>query len=850
MNIQLTLALRYLLGRKLRTALTTLAIVFGVLLIFGMNTILPAFVTSLQANALAAAGQVDVTITNRTNDAFSAGEVARVAAVPGVRVAAGSLERSINLQPDYLDGDAATPDRVAAVTLIGAEPDAIRAVKGYNIVEGRFLEASDRGAAVIAKSLAEAANLQLGDTLTLPTATGAVGLTVVGLTPQRLLPGNEEVLVTLSEAQALLDTPGQINVISANFDSTDEARRAEIEAGLTAALGSNYTLGVLQAGGEILTNIRTGQTMMNLIGFLGLLMGGFIIFNTFRTIIAERRRDIGLLRAIGASRGTVLGLILLEGLVQGVAGTAVGLLAGYLFSALLLSGLAPMMRQLLNVSLGAPAVSLGLIAVSVGMGVGITVLAGLLPARAASRLTPLEALRPAVGAVHLRRLAGLGFWSGVVMLALAAGALVSGNTTLLSLGAVLFTVGLILLAPALVNPVANLFGALAALAFARAGTAHLAEGNLSRQPGRAAVTASTTMIALAILVMAASLLSSVSITFTDMMRNSLGSDFLLVPPSVAVWGTNVGARPALADEIRALPGVGVVSTLRFAGAQIKGVTVGLLGIDPPAYTQTSGLRFAEGDAGAYAALSAGRNLIINGPLAAAAGVKLGDTVTVLTPGGEVAYQIVAIASDYLNAKTTTGYISQANLAADFGQTEDVFIQINAAPGAALPAVEAALKDTLKPYPQFRLIAGADFVRENSQLFDSMFIGMYAMLIFMAIPSLIAMVNTLAIGVLERTREIGMLRAVGATRGQVRTIILTEALILAAIGTALGLLAGLYLGAMAVSAMAAFGFPMTYVFPAGGLVAAVAVGLLFGALAAVWPARQATQLEVVRALRYE
>jgi putative ABC transport system permease protein len=159
-------------------------------------------------------------------------------------------------------------------------------------------------------------------------------------------------------------------------------------------------------------------------------------------------------------------------------------------------------------------------------------------------------------------------------------------------------------------------------------------------------------------------------------------------------------------------------------------------------------------------------------------------------------------------------------------------------------------NAIKPYPQFKLVSGAEYLEQNSGLFNAAFAGMYAMMFFLSIPSLIAMVNTLAIGVIERTREIGMLRAVGATRRQVRTVILAEALILASIGTAFGLLSGLYLGMMAVNAFGALGFPIDYVFPTGGVIAAVAVGLLFGAIAAVIPARQASRLDVVQALRYE
>ena len=851
MNFQLTLALRYLAGRRLRTILTTLAIVFGILLIFGMNSILPAFINSFTANAMAMEGQVDVSITSKTNGAFPMDVLEKVKAIDGVKVTSGSLERPISLPADFLDHDPNAPDRITSVIVVGAVPEDIRSVNAFNIIEGRFLETNDQAAAVITASLADEAGLKLGDALSLPTTIGIVELTIVGITPQRLMPGSEEVFVTLAEAQKLFDMPDQINLIEANFDSLDKTRRTQIQAEIEATLGPNYVLGVLQASAEILQNIGVAQGILTFLGVLGLLMGGFIIFNTFRTVIAERRHDIGMLRAVGASRNTITWLILIEGMIQGIIGTIVGIILGYLFAWGMLKGLASIMRQYLNVTISNPEVTPGLVILSIILGVGITLVAGWLPARTASRVTPLEALRPEVGSISIKRMAGRGFWSGVVMIVLAVLALFSGNAGLLGLGSFLLVIGLIAVGPALVTPISRLFSNLVSFAFARGGTAQLAESNLSRQPSRTAITASTTMISLAILVMAASILSSIALTFTKMLEKSLGSDYLLVPPTVSLWGSNMGAAPELADELRKTSDVAVVSTMRFAATQINGAAVGLLGIDPVAYTQTSGLAFSQGDPEtAFQEMQNGRAMIINGILGSAAGAKLGDSVTVLTPAGEQTYKVVGIASDFLNAKTSTGYISQANIAADFGRTEDVFFQINLKPGADVAAVEAAFKKAIEPYPQFKLIAGREYLEQNIGLFNSAFIGMYGMVVFLSIPSLIAMVNTLAIGVIERTREIGMLRAVGSTRKQIRTIILAEAVILSAIGTSFGLLAGLYMGRMAVSAFALLGFPTDYIFPAQGVIIAIASGLIFGALAAVIPARQAARMDVIAALRYE
>jgi len=850
MNIQLTLAARYLWGRKLRTVLTTLAVMFGVLVIFGMNILVPSLLQAFTANALAASGQVDATVTHKTGEAFSPDLLDKVEAVDGVRVATGFLSRPLVLPLDYFDHDPNKADQVSTLSLVGLDPDTAQTLHNYSVTEGRFLQADAQEAAVITASLAEALGLKVGDALSLPTAQGKAALTIVGLRPARTLPGNEEVLVTLPEAQALLDQPDQINTIEANYNTLDEARRAEIQKAIEAVLGENYHLGALPSGAELLTNLRTGQAAVNLFGFLSLFMGGFIIFNTFRTVIAERRHDIGMLRAVGASRRTIVGLILTEGLLQGGVGTLVGMGLGYLMGAAILAALAGVAAQFIHLQVGAPVVSPGLVLITMVLGVGVTLLAGLLPAFSASRVTPLEALRPALADVY-QRAAGVGAMIGAALIVLAVLALLVGNVGLVAVGGLLFLGGLVLIAPALVKPIASAFGALIALAFAREGTTSLAQGNLTRQPSRAAITASATMIGLALLVAVAGVITSITGGFLGLFRKSLGSDFLLIPPSLSLWGGNVGANENLAERLRAVDGVAAVSTIRFAATALDDKPISLLEIDPASFPQVAGLDFQAGDGQtAYSELAGSRSLILNRIIAAQTGLKVGDTVTLTTPEGEQTYRVAAVAGDYLNSKTPAAYVSQANLAADFHKTDDIFIQLNLAPGADRAAVEPKLKAIVADYPQFRFVSGQAFYDENRRLMEASFSVLYVLFAVFALPSLIAMLNTLAISVIERTREIGMLRAVGATQKQVRRMVLIEALLLAALGTAFGLLAGLYLGYLLMSALTAGGYPVTYSFPLAGLLAAIAIGLLFGVLAALLPARQAARMEIVKALRYE
>ncbi|MEP7357054.1 MAG: ABC transporter permease, partial [Anaerolineales bacterium] len=739
----LTLAARYLSGRKLRTFLTTLAVIFGVFVLFGMNLILPAMIRSFQANVLAASNQVDATITHITGEAFPMDVLTRVQQVEGVVAASGSLNRIVNVLPDYFDANPAHPDDVTALSLIGLDPAGSQTLRVYAMSQGRFLEPGDTNAAIISDSLAKSLGLQLGGTLSLPSAQGETALTIVGIRPARTIPGNEEVIVPLAQAQAMMSQPGQLNTIEANFTpSTDAAARAANDARLQAALGDHFHLEALPNGTELLSSLQVGQTALSAFGVLALLMGAFIIFNTFRTVVVERRHDIGMLRAVGASRSTIIGLFLAEGLLQGVIGTLIGMALGYLLAVVILSAFAGVMQSFVHLTLGPPVITPGLVAISLLLGIGTTLVAGLLPAFSASRVTPLEALS-ASAAEARPRIVRLWAIVGAVAVLASLLILVSGNLALMGLGALLVLIGLVLLAPVMVMPVARLFGRLAALTFAHEGTASLAENNLGRQPTRAAVTASTTMIGLAIVIATFGMLSSFRGTFFDMLHRSLGSDYILLPPAIALWGTDVGASGDLVQQLRAVDGVGLVTSLRYAATAMQGSPVSLLGVDPATYPQVSGLTFTQGEAGpAYAALGAGRSVILNGILAASLAAKLGDTIDLVTPEGTQPYTVAAVASDYLNAKIATAYVSQASLAADFNKTDDVMIQFNLAPGADRAKVEPLVNAITAKYPQFHLVSGQAYFEENATIFDAAFIGLYVLFLLLAIPSLIAMVNTL------------------------------------------------------------------------------------------------------------
>ncbi len=841
MRVQWIMALRYLRGRKLRSALTTLAVVFGVAVLFGMNALLPTMLQAFRQTVLATTGKVDLVFTSVTDGPFPVERVEAVRRVDGVAEVTGSLRRNVLLPPDLVSRAG-----LNAVTLVGVEPEVAARLRHYPMKEGRFLTADDGDAAVISRGLAEKLALSVGSRLTLPSAQGTTDLEVVGILDVPSIPGVEEVFVPLPAAQRLLEMLGQINVIEAVVKPGVD--RDQAEGAVLAALGGLFKAEPPEVGEELIASLRMGEVAFAIFGVMALAIGAFIILNTFRTVVVERRHDLGMLRAVGASRRVVVGLILAESLLQGLLGTAIGLAAGYGLAWVLLLTVRSVMQQYLRMEAAVPIITLPNLLTAIVLGLGATLAGGLWPALSAGRVTPIEALRPVVPGAYERAAKRRGI-VGAVLVVLAALALLTGNFNVTALGTLLFLVGLVLVAPVLVNPLSRFFGRLLVLMFAREG--RLAEGNLARQPNRAAVTASALMVGLAMILAMAGMVTSIFDGFMSYIDHSLHTDFLLMPASLVLGGGNVGAGPELVEAVRAVPGVTGATTLRLGTAAVDGATLQVIGVDPETYPQLSGLVFRYGDPQeAFAALGRERAIIVNGVFAAQRRVRVGDVLTLQTPEGDREYRVVGVGSDYLNAKLATGYISQTNLERDFHQTADLLVMVEAADDADMAAVQARLEEIVRKYPSFVLTEWRSFREEQEKVFGQSVSLFNVIGVMFALPSLLAMVNTLTINVMERTREIGVLRAVGSTRRQIRRMVIAESLLLGALGTAFGILAGLWLGYVLVTGMNVSGFVIPYYFPYTGILVAVAVGLLIGVGAALLPARRAARLDIVTALRYE
>ncbi len=836
------MALRYLRVRKLRTTLTTLAVVFGVAAIFGVNLVLPNAIDAFKRTMTTASGAADLSVTSVTGESFKPDVPLQAAAkVSGVKAVTGVLHRQITL-PSI--GQSAL-GKTAQIELVGVDASTVDAVHHYDVSQGRFLQPGDTGKAVLPAGIAELApQLKVGATFPLVTAAGLKLYTVVGLLAEQGNLSAPEITVTLDDAQKAFNQPGLINTLEIALQPG--ADRGAVSAEVMKALGDQFQIGGGSSLDSFFASVQIGYAIFNLLGLMSLFTGAFLIFNTFRTVILERRHDLAMLRAVGAERSQLTLLILVESLVQGVVGTVIGLVFGYLIAVAgssLVNGFAGQFLPGTHISLSMTATAvLG----PVILGILTTLIAGYLPARAAGRVSPLEGLRPA-SASSSRRATRTSLIVGVGVMAVASMLLVGSRQSAAG-GALLFLIGMVIAAPGLVLPVARLFSPVLTLWYAREGD--LARNNLTRQPGRAAITASTLMIGLAVLILMAAVITSLGSYITGLFNHNFASDLILLPQSL-MNGSDIGANENFANQLRAVPQVDVVGSIRYASSTINGQSVQVIGIDPANYPKVSPLDFTQGTPDeAYPALVSGRAAIFNPIGAGALKVKAGDDITLQTAEGPRTYHVVAVASDALSFKLNTIFISQANIAADFHKNEDLMLMLTLKPGADKAAAKQAIEAVAADYPQFTVRVTGEYRQGLIDESLSVMNVLYFIALLILIPASLGLLNTLTINVLERTREIGVVRAVGGSRAQVRRIVTAEAILLGLFGAAIGTLAGVAMSYGFVTAFASFGWALPYSFPLGGVLAAVALAVLLALFASIIPARSAAKLDIIRALQYE
>ena len=849
---ELPLALSYLKGRPIRTIMTSLSIVIGVMIMFGLNGVAPAFkevfASSTQSMALS---EIDLNVTRRDGSFFRQEFVDSVASVQGVEASVGMIVKSVALPIDHYstaDGRGISTIQVYGIdaTVTDETFDVVTA-GGRRLAAGRLLQPGDVQAVLISVEFAEGLGIGVGETVRLPGAGGWLDFEVVGLLDDPgLLLGSQQVFMSIPAAQDLLNAPNRINIIMARYAEGSDARA--IDAAVQAGFGSGYELSPLEGSADIWSAMLDFMNIIfTMFGLFALALAGMIMFNTFRTSIVERKRDIGMLRAVGARRKTVMRIIMYEGLILAAIGTVVGMIVGYGFALLVKNGLSSTMESFFGRPFGDLSFGFSTFAVSIIFGLGVPLASVLIPARGASHITPLEAMRPSSSseeaALNRNRLI-----IGVISFVLGLAGLLSGIFPLMALGTMTSLLALGLLGPMLINPITSFFSRALALVFGHEGG--IAASNIARNPRRASITASSLMIGLAIIIGMGGMLASVYGGALRFLDASMRSDYIMMTSLVATNDT-LGAGPDLAENIKRIRGVEELTTMRQIDVvDNDGIGIRLIGIDPLNYARIAGLSFVEGDESAFAGMEGGSQVIINGRYASQFGVQVGDMITVEGDHGPLTVEVAAIGLDYLNMKLPTVYVEQTSLTREFGVRNDVFLLINYKDGANIEDLEDDLLAITQTYPGFGVISREELRTSQEQLSNSATIGMNIFLGVLAAPALLGLANAMGINVIERTREIGMMRAVGARRKQIRRMVVAESVLLSLMGVALGIISGIMLSFLMTGVLEFAGMVIPYSFPTLGVLTAIAAGLICGIGAAMIPARRASDLKIIEALAYE
>jgi putative ABC transport system permease protein len=655
--------------------------------------------------------------------------------------------------------------------------------------------------------------------------------------------------VTLPEAQRMAGYDGRIDQIT--VAAADDVTPTELKDRVAEALrGQPVTVRTGQEEAD-----RQATDLQDQLGFLqtallvfagiAVFVGAFVIYNTFSITVAQRTRELALLRTLGATRRQVLVSIVVEALVVGFVSAVIGLLAGLLIA----QGLQALFSAVgLDLPSTGSVIEARTVVVSILVGTIVTVVASIAPALRSTRIAPVVALREGLverrgGGTRRTIIAAVVTILGVV--ALVAG-LAGGNLALMGLGALVVFLGVALLSPLLVRPLASLTGR--PLESITGITGRLARENTLRNPGRTAVTAAALMIGVALVAFVA--------IFAAGLRGSIERSVDTTFPAGNLIIVNQDGFGPISEQaataVREVPGVQTVAGVRFASAKVQGRTgtSPVIGIDTGAATSLYKAEWKEGSNATFSELG-DDGVVVDSAAGVGEGRKIGDRLELTTPTGEQVSYVIRGLLDAGDFSLLGGGIVVPNdrLSRDFNVRGDAFVFVDFAQGANAGRTRSQIDSMLGTrFPNAETQTREEFKDEQNAQLDPLLALIYVLLALSVLVSVFGIVNTLALSTYERTRELGMMRAIGTSRRQVRSIVRQEAVITSLIGAVLGVVLGVLFALLISRPLADEGFTLS--FPVLTLVLLLVLAALFGVLAAIGPARRAARLDVLRALAYE
>ncbi|WP_028064168.1 ABC transporter permease [Solirubrobacter soli] len=849
------ISLRSLRARPLRSVLTAGAIMLGVGMVFGVLLLVGTIHSTFDRLYDSIYGKTDIVVSgDQSIGSLQGGVIDRIRAVRGVDAASGtvfSVFRTVDAGGDVRRGQM---DQVFVSGVDYAQPDMTSAehVAGRDPIPGRM-------EIQLPEDWAHKHGVGVGDRLALSTPTGVVDLRVSGLFSFKGgldFGGYGLASMALADARKVMDKPqvwDEIDVTVQPGTSVD-AVRGRIDATLGRGI---EVVTPATKGEEAQKQIAALDVVLYFFSGIALFVGAFLILNSFNMTVLQRIREIGTLRALGATDARVVRAVLVEATVLGVVGSLLGLALGAGLAVLLIAAMRSFGMPVSTIDFSA-----GAAVAAVITGLVATVAGAAWPAMRAGRISPVRALigapAPRRALTRRRALVGLAlFIPGMVI----GGLFWFGTTsdsTWVGIGAAVATMvmmlGMVRLAPFAVLPLVQLLARPVRRVMPAEG--RLAADAAQANPSRTAATAATLLVALSVVVVNATIASSFVGSVKSELAARLSRDLTVQPIGFVEYGggPQAGISTALRETIAALPETGAVARRRvtFVPKLPGGDTPGtVVGYDPQEYRKVDKIDYTGAPVSTVLSGLASGGIVPAESYADGQGLHVGDRVRLEGPAGTRVVPVVGIAKTF-DAGGQTVQMSLGTLAAVYGiQTDSQLLVKAAAPGQRAALARRVQALLAKDDPGLEALSNAEIKRKTTDAINQQFGFFNAIVGIAVLVGILGIVNTLTMSVMERTREIGVLRALGASRWRVRRAMADESLLVSLAGTISGILAGLGIGIVWVLGMRATTFPgMSMHLPVGMLASLAVLGVVIGVVAAILPARRAARLDPLTALRYE